>query len=133
MIGVLRRRRLSAWLAVLALGLNALVPIHLALDLGEALSAARYGPPAGRHGLEWRLLALAAGHAPGDGKPDADSHRPVCPACGALGALGGFATVAGPALLVPAVLTVPPMPAALAEETAPGPAAAYRSRAPPLG
>ncbi len=66
-----RRASWAVWLAVLALVLEALVPVHLALDLDEALGVAhRAAPGAVRHGFEWRLLALAAGHEIGDGKPD---------------------------------------------------------------
>jgi hypothetical protein len=135
-----RRRRApwAAWLACVALTLNALVPIHLALDLGEALAVRQGAPAAARHGLEWRLFALATGHDPGDGRPDgdrpdADGHRPACPAFGALGALAGFAIVAAPIVPIPAVVAAPPLPLALAEAAAPFPALAYRSRAPPVG
>jgi hypothetical protein len=138
-IGAGLRRPRAVWLAVLALALNALIPIHLALDLGEALGAAhRRAPDGARHGIEWRLLALATGHEPGDGrpagdgKPDGDGHGPACPAFGALGALGGFALVAPPMLPAPAVVAAPAAPAAIAEEPDPVPAAAYRSRAPPF-
>jgi hypothetical protein len=136
-----RRRRppWAVWLACLALALNALVPIHLALDLGEEL-AARHGAPAdARHGLEWRLFALATGHDPGDGRPDGDTgpdgdgHRPTCPVFAALGALGGLAIVAAPVLPLPAVVAAPPLPPPLAEAPRSASALAYRSRAPPFG
>jgi hypothetical protein len=123
----------AAWLAILALGLNALIPIHLALDLGEVLAAAHHRAPAPRHGLEWRLLALATGHDPGDGRPDGDEHRPTCPAFAALGALAGFAVVAPPALPTPANVAAAPVLAAVVETPDTVPAAAYRSRAPPFG
>jgi hypothetical protein len=133
--GSKRRRRApwAVWLAVLALGLNALVPIHLALDLGEALGAAHPGARgADGHGLEWRLLAFATGHDAGDGRPDGDRHPPTCPVFGALGALGGCAVVAAPVLPAPALVEASPALPALAEKPDPAPAAAYRSRAPPL-
>jgi hypothetical protein len=130
----LRRASWAIWLALLALGLDALVPIHLALDLDEALGAAHRAAPRGvHHGFEWRLLALATGHEIGDGEPDGDHHHPPCPAFAALGALGGFAMVAPPALPAPALAAAMPAPpplAAIPDRTA---AAAYRSRAPPLG
>jgi hypothetical protein len=130
----LRRASWAIWLALLALGLDALVPIHLALDLDEALGAAhRAAPGSARHGFEWRLLALAAGHDSGDGKPERDHRHPICPAYAALGALGGFATLAAPVLSAPNVVEALPAFAALAGEPAPAPVAGYRSRAPPLG
>jgi hypothetical protein len=133
-----QRRAWAAWLGLLALALNALIPIHLALDLGEAFAAThRETPAAPHHGLEWRLWALVTGHEAGDGKPegkpDDDHHGPTCPAFGVLGALGGFAVVAPPALPMPAVVEASPVLAAttgIPDRTA---ATAYRSRAPPLG
>jgi hypothetical protein len=120
---------------VLALGLEALVPIHLALDLDEALGVTTHQVAAGasHHGLEWRLWALLTGHDTGDGKPDGDRHHPICPAVTALGALGGFATVAPPALPAPIAMVVPLVLAATTGAPRCAPAAAYRSRAPPLG
>jgi Protein of unknown function (DUF2946) len=131
----LRRGSWAVWLVLLALGLNVLVPIHLALDLGEAFGAAHVGTRgAARHGLEWRLWAFATGHEAGDAEPDGGHHHPTCPAIGVLGALGGFATVAAPALSVPALVEASPVLAAIAgEPDHRRPAAAYRSRAPPLG
>jgi hypothetical protein len=126
------RERWAIWLAILALGLNALVPIHLALDLSEAVGAAHHKTPAAAgHGLEWRLLALVAGHEPGDGKPDADHHHSTCAVFAALGALHGFATAAPPAVAAPALVEAAPELPATAGEPARAPAAAYRSRAPP--
>jgi hypothetical protein len=130
----MRQASWAVWLAIVALGLNALLPVHLALDLGEACGTIQPGAPAAQSpGLVWRLVALATGHDAGDGKPDADSHRPACPAFGALGAIGGFAEVAAPALPVPAAAPAPPLFAAIAAAPDRAPAAAYRSRAPPLG
>jgi hypothetical protein len=129
----LRRASWAIWLAVLALGLNALVPIHLALDLGEACAGQhRAAPEAADHRPEWRLLAHATGHDIGDGRPEGDHRHPICPAYTALGALGGFATVAAPVLSAPAVAEALPPLVALAAEPDPAPAAGYRSRAPPL-
>ena len=130
----LRRASWAIWLALLALGLDVLVPIHLALDLGEAFgSPYRAASGAVKHSLEWRLLALATGHDTGDGKPDGDHGHPICPAFAALGALGGFATVAASALPAPVLAEALPPFAAPAGTPDRAPAAAYRSRAPPLG
>jgi hypothetical protein len=134
--GWMRSRRAS-WvvgLAIAALALNALVPIHLAIDLSEAYGAAYCDAgSAARHGLERRLLALVIGHDAGDGKPDGDHHHPPCPALAALGALTGFAAAAAPALPAPVVVAVLPASPLPAGEPHSSPAAAYRSRAPPLG
>ena len=130
----LRRASWAIWLALLALGLDVLVPIHLALDLGEAFgSPYRAASGAVKHSLEWRLLALATGHDTGDGKPDGDPRHQICPAFAALGALGGFATVAAPALPAPVLAEALPLFAAPAGTSDRAPAAGYRSRAPPLG
>jgi hypothetical protein len=130
----LRRASWAIWLALLALGFNALVPIHLALDLGEACADPhRAASSAVEHSLEWRLLALAAGHDTGDSKPDGDHKHPICPAFAALGALSGFATVAAPALPAPVLAEALPPFAAPAGAADRAPAAGYRSRAPPLG
>jgi hypothetical protein len=130
----LRHASWARWLAVLALGLDVLLPIHLALDLGEAFGGPhRVASGAAEHSLEWRLLALAAGHDTGDGKPDGDHRHPICPAFAALGTLGGFATVEAPALPAPVVAEALPPFAAPAGTFDRAFAAAYRSRAPPVG
>jgi hypothetical protein len=130
----LRRASWAVWLALLALCLEALVPIHLALDLDEALGAARrVAPDAARHGFEWRLLALAVGHDNGDGRPERDHHGPTCPAFAAIGVLSGFAIVAPPVLPATAVVVALPSFAVMVGEPGRAPAAGYRSRAPPLG
>jgi hypothetical protein len=131
----LRRASWAIWLAVLALGLEALVPVHLALDLDEALGVTTHRVAAGasQHGFEWRLWALVTGHDTGDGRPDGDRHHLICPAVTALGALGGFAAVAPPALPAPIAMVVPLALSATAGAPRCAPAAAYRSRAPPLG
>lgn len=130
-----QRRAWAAGLALFALVLNSLVPVHLAFDLAEALgTAAKHGAPAGHHSLEWRLLARLMGHEAGDGKslPHDRGHKAACPAYSALGTLAGFAPA------VPATLPAP-LAIAMARVFSPGqhalpaaPASPYRSRAPPL-
>jgi hypothetical protein len=130
----LRRASWAIWLAVLALGLEALVPIHLALDLDEAVASGhRSAPGADRHSFEWRFLAIAAGHVDADGRPERDRHGPACPAVAAIGVLSGFAIVAPPALPATAVVAALPSFAVMVGEPGRAPAAGYRSRAPPLG
>lgn len=127
-----RGRIWAARLGLLALALNALVPVHLAFDLAEAfepgsLCSVHFEPDdAERH-----LLALLAGHRDAGGKSDGHGKHHVCPVCSALGALAGITPPAAPALFVP-----PPagLPAALSviEGDRAGAPAGYNSRAPPL-
>ena len=129
--------RLAAWLGVIALGLNALVPIHLAFDLAEAFAPAPHAPAAAT-GLDWQIFAFLSGHG-ADGDHDQDHHqhdgkpgRHDCPVCAVAGTLVALSLPAVAALPVPAaaalrlaVHTVVAAPPAIL-------AAAYRSRAPPL-
>jgi hypothetical protein len=131
--GRLRGRGWAAWLGLLALALNALVPVHLAFDLAEALAPApRHGVPAAAHSPEWRLLALLTGHREADGKSrrHGKERRADCPVCNLLGTLAGFAPVAIAALPVPAPIAAPALPAP-AEFVTVAAVAASRSRAPP--
>ncbi len=148
----MRPRRLAlgiiaAWLGVIALGLNALVPIHLAFDLDHAFEAAaqRQNAPAARHDLTWRLLALLTGHldqgqssgdnADGHGK-GADSHgkphHPDCAVCSSLGTLAGFAPATTVPLAAPTRIEAPILRAATNRAPRAVTAVAYRSRAPPI-
>ena len=133
--GGLQGRAWATWLGLLALALNALVPVHLAFDLAEALGAApgQHGMPAAAHSAEWRLLALLMGHRAGDGRsdhPDKD-HGTVCPVYGALGTLAGCALTAPAALSVPALIAIATALPVAEREAPETPVAAYRSRAPP--
>jgi hypothetical protein len=128
-----QHRAWAAWLGLLALALNALVPVHLAFDLAEALAPApRHGAPAAAHSAEWRLLALLTGHREADGKSreHGKERRTDCPVCNALGTLVGVAPVAIAALPVPAPVAMPALPESV-EFIAATPTAAYRPRAPP--
>lgn len=140
--------RLAAWLGVIALGLNALVPIHLAFDLADALEPAHHA--ASRHtashhaashhaaaetaGTDRQVIALLCGHE-ADGQHHHHHDKPGsnhgCPVCAVA------ATLAALALPIVAAL---PRPAATAVRLDAGPgvaappailAAAYHSRAPP--
>jgi hypothetical protein len=122
----------AARLGLIALALNALVPIHIAFDLAEALEPSH---PRCAHaksgGAERQLLAQLVGHREAGDKSDGHGEHHRCPVCSALGALAGLAVPAPTALAVPARVA---LPAALPiSESEPfGPPAAYRSRAPPL-
>lgn len=126
--------RFAAWLGVIALGLNALVPIHFAFDLAEALRPAQHASGAD---LDRQILGLLTGH-----EADSDHHhhqhdRPgghhSCPVCAAAATLAALALPNPAALPLPATAAVRLDPAPIVVA---GPAifpAAYRARAPPLG
>ncbi|HLY44861.1 MAG TPA: DUF2946 family protein [Stellaceae bacterium] len=122
----------AAWLGVIALGLNALVPIHFAFDLAEALEQSDHTPAEIANGLDRQLLALICDHdQSGDAHHGKHSDR-GCPVCAAAGSLIAFALVAGAPLPVPIAIAVRPDAAAIVEQPRRAPTAAYRSRAPPL-
>src|SRR5262249_56877146 len=61
----------AAWLGLLALAVNALVPVHLAFDLAEALGPTPQHPLEDEVGrAERQLLALISGHREADGRAD---------------------------------------------------------------
>ena len=133
MRAIQRRGRIwAARLGLLALALNALVPVHLAFDLAEAIEPAQY---CGAHlevgGGEQRLLALLSGHREPDGTSDKDGKHHACPVCSALGALAGFAPPAPTVLLALSPMGLPAAHSVIQAEPVGAPAA-YRSRAPPL-
>ncbi len=122
------------WLGVLALALNALVPIHVAFDLAEAFGAAKpHGTHSDAHSAEWSVLAHLSGHSETGGKSrEQGKGQPTpCPVCSALSTLAGFVPVAVVALPLPPPAAVPAALAAIGGETASAPLA-YRSRAPPI-
>ena len=129
----LRRVRWAAWVGLLALAFNALLPIHIAFDLAEAADA---GYPHGAryhvHGVEWTALARLSGHDGGNGKSGehGNAHPAACAVCSALGALAAFAPAAAVALLLPPAAALPAAFAAIGGQPA-GLPLAYRSRAPP--
>lgn len=133
--GRLRLRVMAAWLGVLALALDALVPVHLAFDLAHAAAPTRHRErPADRDFIAV-LLTLVTGHhdaAGAGGAPERHHRGDHCAVCGAAATLAHFAPAAAVLLWPPAFAGVP-KPAPPAAET-PRPLAfvAYRSRAPPL-
>jgi DUF2946 family protein len=120
----LRRQGWAAWLGMLALGLNVLVPIHLAFDL-----AAAYGAAPERH-----LTAEAGGDRQSGDPADREDghHRPDCPVCSALGSLAGLAPAAAPTFAAPLRFATAIVVAATAGPHDAVRVAAYRSRAPPF-
>ena len=126
-----RGRIWAARLGLLALALNALVPIHLAFDIAEALEAPQCSAHAEVDNAEWHVLALLAGHHDANGKSHEHGKHHACPVCSALGSLAAFAPPAATALSAPAPATLPTAHFLVQTERS-GPAAAYRSRAPPL-
>jgi hypothetical protein len=126
-----RGRIWTARLGLLALALNALVPIHLAFDIAEALEVPQCSAHAEAYGAERRLLALLSGHHGANGKSDEHNKHHACPVCSSLGALAVFAPPAPTALSIPAPADLPTA-YILVQTECPGAPAAYRSRAPPL-
>ncbi len=131
-----RVNSIAAWLGICALILNALVPIHLAFDLADALEnghAEHVGDH--HHGSRHGLLAMLVGHRHTDGKSEGQpTHRHLdCAVCGTLGAIGGFAPATAIAVPVPTLAHASPPVAATTDGIRGLSHAAYRSRAPPEG
>lgn len=127
-------RAIAAWLGILALLLDALVPIHLAFDLVGALDASDTHHADDAHvGPSHELLAKLVGHKSHPGEPGGDHHgRADCAVCAATSVLAAFA--APPPAILPAPAA--PQPVALATRhtiLSGAPPASYRSRAPPFG
>jgi hypothetical protein len=130
-----RTRIWSTRLSLLALALNALVPVHLAFDLVEALRPACQAAHEEADTAERHLLALISGHREAECQADehgrhGHSHHHECAVCSALGTLAGLTA---PALVVLSAPAPAALPAALPldQHKAFGTLAGYRSRAPP--
>jgi hypothetical protein len=127
-----RGRIWAARLGLLALALNALVPVHLAFDLAEAFEPAHQcGARAEVGGGERRLLAVLSGHPETGGNSDEHGKHHACPVCSALGALAGFASPAPTLLSALSPVGLPTAYSVIQAERAGAPAA-YHSRAPPV-
>jgi len=129
---------LAAWLGLLALALNALVPIHIAFDVAAAVGAASpsfLAELTGHHhhaGSHTHDRGDGKGHDHGAPAQDKGDAQTACAVCLTLAALAGFvpaAPVALPAL--PPTATV--SPAAAIAVVGASIVLAYRSRAPPIG
>ena len=125
----------AAWLGLLALAVNALVPVHLVFDLAEVLTPARHSADEEAGSTERHLLALISGHREAESPADEHrghrhSHHHGCPVCSAFGALTGLA-LPTPILLPSADATglAAALPATEIEPA--GTPVGYRSRAPP--
>jgi hypothetical protein len=127
----LRGRIWAARLGLLALALNALVPIHLAFDIAEAFEAPQCSAHAEVDDAERGLLALLIGHHGAKGKSDEHSKHHACPVCTALAALATFVPPTAAVLSIPAPADLPEAHF-LVQVARFGARAAYRSRAPPL-
>lgn len=134
MISKRKRRALVAGLGLFALLLDALIPIHLAFDLAEALGLDRTpiaAADAARH-----VLAELVGHESQPAKPGGDNdhhHHHDCAACAAAGTLAAFQAPPAAALPAPNAAAQPVLAATRGALLAKASPAAYRSRAPPLG
>ena len=131
----LRFGTIAAWLGIIALSLNALVPIHLAFDLADALTASDHAEDADAgHDLANSVLALLVGHHHDQDR--SAPHKPHhhddgCAVCGAVGTLAGFAPAAVAQLAAPGSVFAATF--GFVEPPAPqlAPVIIYRSRAPP--
>ena len=124
--------RWLAWAGILALALNALVPIHLAFDLGETPATTHHDE---RHGLEWRVIATLIGHDAGDADHDSNRshhHDVACPVIAAFGALTGLVAATPPLLAQPIAVALATTPMPAVDRPVFTSTAVYRSRAPPL-
>jgi hypothetical protein len=134
----LRVGAVAAWLGVIALGFNALVPVHLAFDLAHALAPEGHGKDAADdHDFVHCLLTVIVGHHDEDedqpaSRSDKEHHHHDCAVCGAIGTLAGFAPAAVVLLAVPLCAYLPVPLAAACDAPPAAPLAAYRSRAPPV-
>lgn len=137
MVTGLRRLRLklaAAWFGVLAMSLNALVPVHLAFDLVDALPGPHAQHTHSGHEHSFRaILGALAGHHDHSGESSGHhNHHSDCLVCNALGTLGAFAAPTLAALPLPPA-TDAPAPAATFDaaprSAAPTP---YFVRGPPL-
>jgi hypothetical protein len=133
MISRRQRHAIAAWLAMLALFLNALVPIHLSFDLVDALNASQAH---GSHAVNpsHELLAHLVGH---EGRPDQHGrdhhHRTDCAVCSSVSTLAAFAAPPPAMLPAPNAAAQPTVLAMGRAAFAGAFSAPYRSRAPPLG
>jgi hypothetical protein len=131
----MRRARVwAARLGLLALVLNALVPVHLAFDLAQAFEPSHLcGVRVGAGNIEEHLLALLSGHRDTNGKSDGHGkhHGTACPVCSSLGSLAGLTPPSPTALSVPLPTRLRATLSVIEGESFGAPAA-YRSRAPPL-
>jgi hypothetical protein len=132
----LRVGAIAAWLGVIALGLNSLVPIHLAFDLAHTLAPGRHVKDASAdHDLVRCLLTLIIGHHDEDedqSPAHKGRHHAECAVIGAVGTLAGFAPAAAVALAVPIAAYARTLPAIELGAPRAAPLVAYQSRAPPL-
>lgn len=126
---------MAAWLGVLALALDALVPVHLAFDLAHAAAPAGHRERLPDRDFIAVLLTLVTGHhdaVGADGAPERHRHGDHCAVCGAAATLAGFAPAAAILILLPAFAGAPKPAPPAAEIPRPLAFVAYRSRAPPL-
>jgi hypothetical protein len=131
----LRLKAIAAWLGVIALGLNALVPIHLAFDLANAIVPVHPHAEADTdHDTVRSLLTLLIVYDEDQDQPASDKRHQHshCAVCAAVGTLAGFAPVVVAPLVVPISVDAATLTVASAAAPHPAPPTAYRARAPPV-
>jgi hypothetical protein len=130
----LKRIAVAGWLGILALGIQALIPVLLAAEI--AIAGTTTGKSVFTLCAFGHLHAVAPPAADGKSPPsstDDEDQGTVCPICIALQASPPFTAPAQIALPLPTghpLDLVAATPARASERVA---TAAYRSRAPPLG
>jgi hypothetical protein len=134
----LRLRGIAAWLGLVALGCNALAPVHLAFGFATHLADARecgHNDESGavRRGSGWWLLALLTGQD--DTSDPSRSHGGLHPggsgACVLIGTPTGFTPAAAAMLAPPDPLNADRFAVVAAEPQSSAAPSVYRSRAPP--
>lgn len=124
---------MAAWLGVITLGFNALVPIHLAFDLAHSLTADDHDDHGGDHDFVRCLLTLVIGHHEDEDQTPSHKghHHEGCAVCASIASLAGLAPAAAMFLAGPVLVygATPELIDRAAPRTAP--LTAYHSRAPP--
>ena len=100
------RLAIAVWLGVIALGFNALVPIHLAFDLAHSLAPEDHDHGS-EHGFVACLLSLVVGHDEDEDQSPSHKghHHENCAVCGSISTLAGLAPVVAVLLAVPILVS----------------------------
>jgi hypothetical protein len=127
------RLAIAVWLGVIALGFNALVPIHLAFDLAHSLTPEDHDHGS-EHGFVACLLSLVVGHDEDEDQSPSHKghHHENCAVCGSISTLAGLAPAAAVLLGVPILVYAARLGVVDLAAPRAAPLVAYRSRAPPI-
>jgi hypothetical protein len=127
------RLAIAVWLGVIALGFNALVPIHLAFDLAHSLAPEDHDHGS-EHGFVACLLSLVVGHDEDEDQSPSHKGHPHenCAVCSSISTLAGLAPAAAVLLGVPILVYAARLGVVDLAAPRAAPLVAYRSRAPPI-